>query len=91
MSKNRRSADLFVPLVPLECLDSGFNNIRIWNGAEPSRLIMNVVYRDFPDPDGNFAQQFQTAAFDARTFELYLFAYLAGCGKRPSAACFPSL
>jgi hypothetical protein len=76
MTKNRNSADLFVPLVPLELLDNGFNYLRTWIGAEPARLMMNEVYREFPDTDGNFAQQFQTTGFDARTFELYLFAYL---------------
>jgi hypothetical protein len=80
MNKNRNLGDLFVPLVPLERLDSGFNYFRAWNGAEPARLMMNEVYREFPDKDGNFAEQFQTTGFDARTFELYLFAYLASHG-----------
>ena len=31
-------------------------------------------------PDHNFLQQFQTDGFDARFFELYLFAYFSGSG-----------
>lgn len=31
----------------------------------------------FQDPDGNFVEQFQTTGFDARIWELYLFAVLA--------------
>src|SRR5208337_3856216 len=69
--------DLFVPLVPEDRLHAGFDDLRTGNYAEPARLMMNQVYRDFPDPDGNFAEQLQTAGFDARTFELYLFAYLS--------------
>jgi hypothetical protein len=36
--------------------------------------MMREIYADFDDPDGNFLEQFQTTGFDARTFELYLFA-----------------
>jgi hypothetical protein len=35
------------------------------------------VYQDFTDPDGNFLEQFQSTGFDARYFELYLFAYFS--------------
>jgi hypothetical protein len=42
--------------------------------------MMNEIFRDFPDPDGNFVEQFQTVGFDARTFELYLYAYLTRSG-----------
>ena len=40
----------------------------------PARALMRALYAEFDDPDGNFAEQFQTTGFDARTFELYLFA-----------------
>jgi len=40
----------------------------------PARAMMRAIYADFDDPDGNFLEQFQTTGFDARTFELYLFA-----------------
>ena len=41
---------------------------------------MDQVYQDFEDPDGNFLEQFQTTGFDARLFELYLFAYFSNSG-----------
>ena len=34
----------------------------------------------FQDPDGNFIEQFQTTGFDARTWELYIFAALHELG-----------
>jgi hypothetical protein len=37
---------------------------------------MEETYQAFTDPDGNFVQQLQSTAFDARFFDLYLFAYL---------------
>ncbi len=36
--------------------------------------------RWYEDVDGNFVEQFQTSAFDARIWELYLFAVLDEAG-----------
>ena len=44
------------------------------------RGMLDDVYRDFADPDGNFLEQFQTNGFDSRFFELYLFAYFSRSG-----------
>lgn len=71
---------LFDPGVPSEELHSGFKQILTSEGSEPTRWMLDDIYAQFPDPDGNFVQQFQTAGFDARFFELYLFAYFARCG-----------
>lgn len=40
----------------------------------PARTMMQAVFADAHDVDGNFVEQFQTSGFDARTFELYLHA-----------------
>jgi hypothetical protein len=40
----------------------------------PARAILLELEKRFNDPDGNFVEQFQTNGFDARTFELFLFA-----------------
>ena len=45
-----------------------------------ARGMLENIYRDFDDPDGNFLEQFQTTGFDARFFELYLFAYFSRSG-----------
>ena len=42
--------------------------------------MLDEIFEDFDDPDGNFLQQFQTTGFDARYFELYLFAYFSRSG-----------
>lgn len=44
--------------------------------------MINEIFGEFDDPEGNFVEQFQTGAFDARIFELYLFAYLTRSGYR---------
>jgi hypothetical protein len=42
--------------------------------------MLEDVYQTFQDPEGNFLEQFQTTGFDARCFELYLFAYFSRSG-----------
>lgn len=42
--------------------------------------MMQRVYEQLGDRDGNFREQFQTTGFDARTWELYLFAALTNAG-----------
>jgi len=42
--------------------------------------MLDDIYQTFDDPEGNFLEQFQTSGFDARYFELYLFAYFSRCG-----------
>jgi hypothetical protein len=80
MSRKRYTGDLFVPVVPEEQLHPVFNHVRTSKAAEPTRLMMQEVFCGFPDKDGNFIEQFQTTGFDARTFELYLYAYLTRSG-----------
>ena len=52
-------------------------------GAEryaPAREAISAMMRYHEDADGNFVQQFQTTGFDARLWELYLFAVMTELG-----------
>lgn len=71
---------LFTPVVRAEKLHTAFESLRSWPGFEPARWMLDDVYQAFDDPDGNFAEQFQTTGFDARCFEIYVFAYLSRSG-----------
>lgn len=42
--------------------------------------MRHELQKEFDDPDGNFVEQFQTTGFDARTFELFLFAMFRESG-----------
>lgn len=42
--------------------------------------MLRELQTRFDDPDGNFVEQFQTTGFDARTFELFLFAMFLESG-----------
>ncbi|WP_307449051.1 hypothetical protein [Paenibacillus sp. V4I3] len=74
--KKEIEKDLFKLVVPEGRCDSRFLSIRNLPENEATRLMMNEVFQKFHDADGNFVEQLQTTGFDARVFELYLFAYL---------------
>lgn len=56
-------------------INKDFDSISRFLSDEPTRLMMDDIFSRFNDIDGNFIEQFQTTGFDARVFELYLFAY----------------
>ncbi len=68
--------DLFVPIRSEADLHPQFRNLRTSPMHAPARSMMRALYADFSDPDGNFLEQLQTTGFDARTFELYLYAFV---------------
>jgi hypothetical protein len=45
------------------------------SGHSSTRAIIQEMMPHLKDTDGNFVEQFQTSGFDARLWELYLFAY----------------
>jgi hypothetical protein len=69
--------DLFAPVVPDDRLNPGFRNLTALRGYAPARAMMQQTMDRMGDRDGNFVQQFQTEGFDARTWELYLYATFA--------------
>jgi hypothetical protein len=74
------NADLFTPVVGSARLDSRFVKIAEHGSQAPARAMLRRVYCSFPESDGNFVEQFQTTGFDARTLELFLFAFLSEAG-----------
>jgi len=75
-----RKKTLFVPIVAQEKLNPHYKLLVAAPGYSPTRVMLDQIYQDFHDPDGNFLEQFQTTGFDARFFELYLFAYFSRSG-----------
>ena len=69
-----RGIDLFESVRAETELHPGFRNIRDHPLWAPARAVLREVFAEFPDPDGNFVEQFQTSGFNARIFEIYLFA-----------------
>ena len=71
---------LFAPVVSQEKLNPNFKLLMDHPSHHPARAMLDHIYQGFIDLDGNFLEQFQTTAFDARFFELYLFAYFSKSG-----------
>jgi hypothetical protein len=71
-----RTVDFFSPLVDAAKLHPHFRKLASGDGFSAAREIIGAMMRWHEDVDGNFVEQFQTAGFDARLWELYLFAVL---------------
>jgi len=72
--------DLFAPVVTREHFHPSFAEVWKQEQFSPARGIISAMAYYFDDPDGNFVEQFQTSGFDARIWELYLFATLHEMG-----------
>jgi hypothetical protein len=75
-----RPTDFFTPLVPEERLNRLFKILSSEERYSPARKLIEAMMRFYEDTDGNFVEQFQTTAFDARIWELYLFATFTELG-----------
>ena len=72
--------DFFKPVVTRERMHPDFAKIAEQEGFSSARGIIEPMMRWYEDPDGNFVEQFQTTGFDARIWELYLFAAFSEMG-----------
>jgi hypothetical protein len=71
---------LFNLVVEPSKVHPNFEALRTLDACEPARRMLDEIYQDFEDHDGNFLEQFQTTGFDQRYFEIYLFAYFSRSG-----------
>jgi hypothetical protein len=72
--------DFFTPVVRPNRLNPDFVRLRDSEGYSAARGIIEPMMRWYEDADGNFVEQFQTTGFDARIWELYLFAAFSEMG-----------
>lgn len=71
---------MFESVVDPDRLDLRFRTVACAPGWAPARAVMREVFARMGDRDGNFIQQMQSDAFDARVWELYLFAAFEAAG-----------
>ncbi len=72
----REAVDFFTPVRPVDRLNPTFSKLLNSEAFSPAQGIIAAMMHYFQDPDGNFVEQFQTTGFDARIWELYVFAVL---------------
>lgn len=81
--------DFFSAVVPPERQSPSFKLLTSSAGYSPALGLLTEITNYFEDPDGNFVEQFQSSAFNARLWELYLYALFTEIGygvKRDHAA-----
>jgi hypothetical protein len=71
-----RPVDFFTPVVPKEKLNADFEKLSTLEQYSPALELIKPMMKWYEDADGNFVEQFQTAGFDTRFWELYIFAML---------------
>jgi hypothetical protein len=59
-----------------------FKYLRDQTSAVAARRLIEVAMRWYENQDGTFVEQFQTTAFDARVWELYVWALMREAGLR---------
>jgi len=72
--------DFFTPIAPTGRLHETFSVLAANASYSAARQVVELMMRWCHDQDGNFVEQFQTTGFDARIWELYLFATLIEAG-----------
>lgn len=72
--------DFFTPVVAQERLHLDLVKVADLESYSSARGIIEPMMHWYEDPDGNFVEQFQTTGFDARIWELYLFAAFSEMG-----------
>jgi hypothetical protein len=72
--------DFFSPRAERGRLHRHFLALTEGEGFSAARGIIEPMMHWYEDPDGNLIEQFQTTGFDARLWELYLFAAFSEAG-----------
>jgi hypothetical protein len=72
--KESISLDFYTPQIARARLNPSFISLLELEGYSPAKGIIQPMMHWYEDADGNFVEQFQTTGFDARIWELYLFA-----------------
>ena len=67
-------SDLLTPVVPSKDLHAYFQALLSEVRFAPARDMLRTIWAAYPNPDKHFIREFQTTHFDARLWELYIFA-----------------
>lgn len=75
-----QAIDFFAPVIPAQKQSATFRRLTTAAGYSPAVGILRSMMHYFEDVDGNFVEQFQSSGFDARLWELYLYAAFTELG-----------
>jgi hypothetical protein len=74
--------DFFAPAVDQGRMHPSFQTLAESEAYSPALGLMRELMHHFDDRDGNFVEQFQSVGFDARAWELYLYALFVELGYK---------
>ncbi|PVW05434.1 hypothetical protein DEA06_06760 [Microbacterium sp. Gd 4-13] len=78
----KASENFFAAAANESKLHTRYTYLRDQTSAVAARRLIEIAMRWYENQDGTFVEQFQTTAFDARIWELYLWAMLRESGFR---------
>ncbi|OWP20316.1 hypothetical protein CBF90_02045 [Microbacterium sp. AISO3] len=78
----KASVDFFAKVAKESKLHERFKYLRDSPSAIAAKRLIEVAMRWYENQDGSYIEQFQTTGFDARVWELYLWAVLREAGHR---------
>lgn len=78
----KASVDFFAKVAKENKLHKRFKYLRDSPSAIAAKRLIEVAMRWYENQDGSYIEQFQTTGFDARVWELYLWAVLREAGHR---------
>lgn len=78
----KASVDFFAKVAKESKLHERFKHLRDSPSAIAAKRLIEVAMRWYENQDGSYIEQFQTTGFDARVWELYLWAVLREAGHR---------
>lgn len=76
------SVDFFAKVAKESKLHERFKHLRDSPRAVAAKRLIEVAMRWYENQDGSYIEQFQTTGFDARVWELYLWAVLREAGHQ---------
>ncbi|MFD5213114.1 hypothetical protein [Microbacterium sp. NPDC058345] len=78
----KASVDFFAKVAKESKLHERFKYLRDSPSAVAAKRLIEVAMRWYENQDGSYIEQFQTTGFDARVWELYLWAVLREAGHQ---------
>lgn len=73
---DKKKNELLIPVVSEDRLHENFKILTVGVHHSRARAIIREIAYAFVDVDGNYVKDFQTAGFNARLWELFLFVFL---------------
>jgi len=73
---------LFDPIVSHDKQNLNFKRLLLHPACQPAKAMIENIFNEYKDVDGNFIEQFQSTGFHSRLWELFLFKCITVSGYK---------